>query len=324
MGTLDIIKQPVIDDLKKFDLLFKSHLFHQDPLLNTMLESVSQSRGKGMRSLLVLLVAKLLGDINEKSYLSALSYELIHTASLIHDDVLDDSDMRRGRKSMNALYGQKKAILLGDYLLGLSIHVLSEIKDNRVTESVSYASGSLAAGEIMQMNAISSDQVSEAVYFEIIRLKTASLFASSAKGGALSVNASNEHINQFFLFGSLLGEAFQIKDDIFDYYENEQLGKPTGNDLLEGKLTLPLIYALKSTKNKDMFNLALKVKHGISSVDDRNTLISFSIENRGIQYAENMMHQKIDEAKTILFTFPDCAAKQSLLLLSDMIGERTY
>ena len=324
MNTLDVIKQPVIDDLLKFDLLFKNRLSHSNPLLHSMLEKVSESRGKGMRSLLVLLVAKLLGEINEKTYLSALAYELIHTASLIHDDVLDDSDMRRGKKSMNALYGQKKAILLGDYLLALSIRVLSEIQDHRVTESVSYASGSLAAGEIMQMNAISSDTVSESVYFEIIQLKTASLFASSAKGGALSVNASDAHISQFFQFGSLLGEAFQIKDDIFDYYDNKQLGKPTGNDLLEGKLTLPLIYALKSTKNKDMFNLALKVKEGISSSDDRNTLISFAIDNHGIQYAENMMRQKIVDAKNILSAFKDCGAKKSLLLLSDMIADRTY
>ena len=230
-----------------------------------------------MRPLLLILIAKAYGDVNEKTKRAAVGVELLHTASLIHDDVVDDSSERRGQPSVNSLFNNKISVLVGDYLLSSSNGALASGGENAsIISAMTEVCATLSSGEILQIENISNTEVSEETYYEIIYRKTASLFEACAGIGALSVNAPEDDIRKAKELGKAIGMTFQIRDDIFDYYDSDAIGKPTGNDMLEGKLTLPVIYVLNNHRYESMFTLAKKVKNGTINADEIAVLVEYA------------------------------------------------
>ena len=260
MDRLEQIKQPISAEFEVFKQKFDIALQSSNPLLGEVINFIKRRKGKMMRPMLTLLMAKLCGKIEESTYYAAISLETLHTASLIHDDVVDESDKRRGQLSVNALYDNKVAVLVGDYLLATSLMNAALTGDIRVVDLVSRLGQDLSEGEIIQLSNTNASDFSEEVYFDVIKKKTAALFSSAAEAGAKSAKASDEMVEKASLFGVLIGIAFQIKDDIFDYYTSDELGKPTGNDMREGKLTLPALYVLNTLKDESMMSLALKIR----------------------------------------------------------------
>lgn len=289
MDYLSLIKQPIEGDLGNFIQLFNTSLSHTDGLLSQALEYIRQKTGKRMRPMLILLIAKNYGVISDVTQNSAVGLELLHTASLVHDDVVDDSTERRGQASVNAVYNNKVAVLVGDYLLSTALLHVSLTNNQKIVQYLSELGRTLARGEILQLSNIRNQEISEEVYYQVIRQKTAALFEACCSIGALSAEASEEEIQKAKKFGQNLGIIFQIRDDIFDYYDSSEIGKPTGNDMAEGKLTLPIIYALNSTRNQEMIELAKKVKNHTVSADEIATLVEFTKTNGGIEYAEEKM-----------------------------------
>ena len=286
MDNLSIIKRPITGDLNDFSKLFSDALSHSNGLLASVLEHIKKRTGKQMRPILILLIAKNYGKISYVTQHSAVGLELLHTASLVHDDVVDESAERRGQKSVNAQYNNKVAVLVGDYLLSTALLNVSLTHNDLIVQNLAELGRTLAKGEILQLTNIDNRDLSEDVYYQVIEQKTAALFESCCAIGALSANASPEQIELAKKFGHNLGIIFQIKDDIFDYYDSDEIGKPTGNDMAEGKLTLPAIYALNSTANETMLNIARKVKDGNVSQDEIKQLVDFTKEYGGIDYAE--------------------------------------
>ena len=260
MDRLEQIKQPVLAEFEVFKQKFDASLQSSNPLLGEVIRFIKQRKGKMMRPLLALLMAKLHGEIVDSTYYAAISLELLHTASLVHDDVVDESDKRRGQSSVNAIYDNKVSVLVGDYLLATSLTNAALTGDIRLVELVSRLGQNLSEGEIIQLSNTNASDFSEEVYFDVIKKKTAALFATAAEAGAISTRISDEKANNAALFGELIGIAFQIKDDIFDYYTSDVLGKPTGNDMREGKLTLPALYVLNTYQDEQMVSLALKIR----------------------------------------------------------------
>ena len=282
MDNLSIIKRPITGDLNDFSKLFSDALSHSNGLLASVLEHIKKRTGKQMRPILILLIAKNYGKISYVTQHSAVGLELLHTASLVHDDVVDESAERRGQKSVNAQYNNKVAVLVGDYLLSTALLNVSLTHNDLIVQNLAELGRTLAKGEILQLTNIDNRDLSEDVYYQVIEQKTAALFESCCAIGALSANASPEQIELAKKFGHNLGIIFQIKDDIFDYYDSDEIGKPTGNDMAEGKLTLPAIYALNSTANETMLNIARKVKDGNVSQDEIKQLVDFTKEYGGI------------------------------------------
>ena len=253
-----------------------------------------------MRPILTLLLAKNFGTVNESTQNAALGLELLHTASLVHDDVVDESDERRGQPSVNASFNNKVAVLVGDYILSTALLRVSQTGDQRIVENLAQLGQTLAAGEILQLTNIQNQDFSEEVYYQVIKKKTAALFESCAALGALSAGASEEVVSKAALFGQNLGIIFQIRDDIFDYFDSKEIGKPTGNDMVEGKLTLPVLYALNKTHSDSMITLARKVKAGTINRDEIAVLVAFTKEQGGIEYADKRMLDYHAEAKTFI------------------------
>ena len=253
-----------------------------------------------MRPILILLIAKSFGKISEVTQNAAVGLELLHTASLVHDDVVDESERRRGQASVNAIYDNKVAVLVGDYILSTALLFVSHTHSERIVRYLAELGRTLSDGEILQLTNIRNQIISEDVYFKVISQKTAALFEACCVIGASSSGATETQIEQARVFGRNLGIIFQIKDDIFDYYESSDIGKPTGNDLAEGKLTLPVIYALNSTGNQDMLQLARKVKDGTVTPSEIDTLVAFAKENGGIEYAEKRMCELHDECHSFI------------------------
>ena len=239
MDQLGTIRQPVEDELLRYKQLFDETLTHEDDFLGHALGYLRQRKGKMMRPLLVLLIAKELGDIRISTLRAAVTLELLHTARLVHDDVVDESDERRGQASANSVYGNKVAVLLGDYLLSKSLHQAALTGSIECVDIVAKLGGTLSEGEVFQLANIRNEKSTEEAYFRIIGSKTAELFAACAELGARSAHADDEFVKQAKKFGEIVGICFQIRDDIFDYYADSNIGKPTGNDMNEGKLTLP-------------------------------------------------------------------------------------
>ena len=289
MDYLATIKRPIEGDLNEFSALFNDALSHSNGLLASVLEHIKKRTGKQMRPILILLIAKSYGKISYVTQRSAVGLELLHTASLVHDDVVDDSEERRGQKSVNAEYNNKVAVLVGDYLLSTALLNVSLTNNDLIVQNLAELGRILASGEILQLSNITNTEISESLYYQVIEQKTAALFESCCTIGALSANASEEQIQKAKKFGHELGIIFQIKDDIFDYYDSEEIGKPTGNDMAEGKLTLPAIYALNSTQNEEMYKIARKVKNHDVSPDEIKQLVEFTKANGGIEYAEKVM-----------------------------------
>ena len=292
MDYLSLIKQPIEADLADFVDLFNKSLMHSDGLLSQVLDHIRQRAGKRMRPMLILLMARNFGKVSSVTQHSAVGLELLHTASLVHDDVVDESGERRGQASVNATYNNKVAVLVGDYILSTSLL------------HVSYSH-------------------SEEIYYEVINQKTAALFEACAGIGALSANASALEVTAAKRFGQNLGIIFQIRDDIFDYYDSKEIGKPTGNDMTEGKLTLPVIYALKSTGDEEMMKLARKVKSREISPEEIAQLVAFTKENGGIEYADKRMWDFHAEAMNFLDTYvEDKDVYNALKAYLDFVIER--
>ena len=323
---MDIIKQirrPIAEDMEKYKLLFDSYLQHSDPLLHEVFLNISSRKGKMMRPMLTLLVIRLLGGvIDDKAMHTAATFEYFHTASLVHDDIVDESEQRRGVKSIHCSYGNKVAVLVGDYLLANGLLCASKVDSPRLVGIVSKAAQALASGEILQLSNVSNQSIDENVYYDIINRKTAALFSACSEAGALRASTDENVIQNMSLFGHYVGMCFQIRDDIFDYDSSADIGKPTGNDMKEGKLTLPLIYALNHSNDEYMQKLAHKVKSGEISDDEIDELVSFTRSNGGIEYAEHVMKTFADKAKDVLSSYPDGDIKSSLMMYVDYVIKR--
>ena len=325
MDYLSIIKQPISKDLDDFIALFESALTHSDGMLSSALSHIRQRGGKRMRPMLTLLLAKNYGQISNVTQHSAVGLELLHTASLVHDDVVDESAERRGQASVNASYNNKVAVLVGDYILSTSLLHVSYTGNQRIIEYLAELGRTLAAGEILQLSNIQNQEISEEVYYQVIKQKTAALFEACAAIGALSGGASDAQVLEAKMFGQNLGIMFQIRDDIFDYYDSKEIGKPTGNDMAEGKLTLPVIYALNNTDFESMHTLAKKVKAGTINTDEIAVLVEFTKQQGGIEYAE----QRMQHFSQLCMCYIDSqvkekAVKEALTAYVDYVVRRNY
>ena len=323
MDYLSVIKKPITEELNHFIDLFNTSLEHQDGLLSQVLMFIKQRSGKRMRPMLMLLIAKAFGCVSEVTQHAAIGLELLHTASLVHDDVVDESGERRGQASVNAFYDNKVAVLVGDYILSTALLHVSYTSSDRIVSGLAELGRTLSDGEILQLENISNQTISEEAYYEVIKRKTAALFEACTEIGALSVGASKDDVEQARLFGLHLGMAFQIRDDIFDYYESNDIGKPTGNDMAEGKLTLPVIHAVLSADNGAMKDLALKVRKGEVTPEEVAQLVAFTKENGGIEYAEAKMREFKNKAIGFIEeNIQDADIKQALNAYLDYVIER--
>ena len=309
MNSSSLIQLPITEEFEEFKKLFDSSLTGDNELLKQATDYIRRRNGKMMRPMLVLLVAKLLGGVTEATLHSAVSLELLHTASLVHDDVVDESGERRGQLSVNAAFSNKVAVLVGDYLLANSLVHSALTFNHDVIAVISVLGRELAEGELLQLSNVSNTAFSEEVYFDVIRKKTAALFAACTKAAAISAGADEAAVESARLFGEFIGICFQIKDDIFDYYDSKEIGKPTGNDMAEGKLTLPLLYVLNTTREEWACQLALKVKNGNATREEIARLVEFTKQNGGIEYAEKVMDDYRDRA---LRWIGDCGATGDL------------
>lgn len=322
MERLEQIKRPISSEFEVFKRKFDASLQSSNPLLGEVIHFIKQRKGKMMRPMLTLLMAQLCGEIKDSTYFVAISLELLHTASLVHDDVVDESDKRRGQSSVNAIYDNKVSVLVGDYLLATSLSNAAMTGNIRLVELVGRLGQELSEGEIIQLNNTNASDFSEEVYFEVIKKKTAALFSTAAEVGARSVDCSDEMGQKAALFGELIGVAFQIKDDIFDYYSSDVVGKPTGNDMKEGKLTLPALYVLNSLKDKAMTELALKIRSLDASDEEISHFIDYVKKNGGIDYATQVMNDYRNKALAVLPESISDDLKLALTSFIDYVIER--
>lgn len=323
MDYLKLIKQPIEQDLLDFIELFNQSLTHDNGLLGTALQHIRQRGGKRMRPMLILLMAKNCGDVSMVTQHAAVGLELLHTASLVHDDVVDESSERRGQASVNATYDNKVAVLVGDYILSTALLHVSKTGNQRIVEYLAELGRTLAAGEILQLSNIQNQEISEEVYYQIIKNKTAALFEACAAIGALSAGASEEAVLRAGQFGQDLGIMFQIRDDIFDYFDSKEIGKPTGNDMAEGKLTLPVIYALNNHRMDSMMTLARKVKQGGVNADEIAVLVEFTKQAGGIEYAEQRMEDFRQKCQTYIDeNVGNNEIRQALIAYVDFVIQR--
>lgn len=297
---LNTITRPIEKEMAMFNSYFESQFKSDLPLLDSALRYVNEGTGKKMRPILLLLVAKYLGNLNIKMLASASAMEMLHTASLLHDDVIDESDKRRGRPSVNVAYNNSIAVLVGDYILSQSLNNAATTRDYRIVEELSILGKALTRGELMQLDLQRNGSYSEENYISVIKYKTASLFVCCCACAVYSADADTEMLERFRKFGENIGICFQIKDDLFDYYSND-VGKPTGSDMREGKITLPALYVLENSNNPILEPIRAKLT--ASQFLDENEigqLIRISIEEGGIGYAENMIERYRSEALALL------------------------
>lgn len=312
MPVLSRIKRPVEKEMAEFEAYFSKTMRSEIPLLNIILNYILRRKGKQMRPLLVFLTARLNGVISESTFVAATFIELLHTASLVHDDVVDDAHERRGALSINALWNSKIAVLVGDYML--SKGMLISVEKNRfdMLEIVSEAVKSMSEGELLQLQKARKLNITEEDYFKIISRKTAALVSACTACGARSVTDDPETIRLMKDFGENIGIAFQIKDDLLDYEGTGLTGKTVGNDIKEKKITLPLIYALEQSASSKKRHILGVVKNRKKTKTDINEVISFVSDNGGMEYAELKMNQYRDKALAILDSYPDSDVKDSL------------
>ena len=316
MRSVEEIMNPVKSELNEFESHFEDALKSNVPLLDKVTHYIVKRKGKQMRPLFVFLSAKMLGEINEKTYSAASLVELLHTATLVHDDVVDDANERRGFFSVNALWKNKIAVLVGDYMLS-KILLLSLEKDN--TDLLSVVARSvkeMSEGELLQIEKSRTLDITEKEYFDVIRKKTASLISTCCEAGAISVNSTEERENMK-MFGEKVGLAFQIKDDIFDYGSPNNIGKPTGIDIREQKLTLPLIYVLRNSPPKIQKELKRIIKNRNEESKMIKRATDLVIEHGGINYAFERMNELAEEAKKLLSKYNESESKSALVDLVD-------
>lgn len=322
MNSIDSIKKSISGELKEFDNFFKTEIKSQAYLLDTITKYILKTKGKQMRPMLVFLSAKLHGNISKSTYSAAFLIELMHTATLIHDDVVDDSLTRRGLFSVNALWKNKIAVLIGDFFLAKGL--LHAVKEKQFTllEIVSDAVREMSEGELIQMEKARMLNINEEIYFDIIEKKTASLIAAAMLAGTRSVTENEEHLVKIKRMGILLGLAFQIKDDIFDYEQVSIIGKPTGNDIKERKITLPLIYVIRNANSEEKKWILNIIKKHNTETAKVKSLIEFVREKGGIDYSVNKMNELRNEALAILASYPQTEARNAFEGLINYITER--
>ncbi len=320
--TVSEIKAPIENEMQEFELKFKASMKSSVPLLDKITRYIVKRKGKQLRPMFVFLAAKVCGEMNESTYRAASLIELLHTATLVHDDVVDDSNERRGFFSVNALWKNKIAVLVGDFLLSRGLLLSVDNKDFHLLGLVSNAVREMSEGELLQIEKARKLDIDEAVYFDIIRKKTASLIASCCACGAASVSSDEQVIEQMRAFGESVGIAFQIKDDLFDYGDGTNIGKPTGIDIKEKKMTLPLIYALNNASFFEKRKIINIVKNNNNDPKKVAEVIDFVIKSGGIQYAEQKMNEYKNEALLRLSLFSDSPSKTSLLELVKYTTDR--
>lgn len=321
MDALQTILQPIEVEMAIFRQMQDDLALNPNPLLREIILHVNRQRGKQMRPMMVLLFGKMYGAVTDATYSAALALELLHTASLVHDDVVDDSMQRRGQASVNAIYNNKLAVLVGDYLLSTSLVFTGRCNNPRITHIIGALGQTLSDGEIFQMFHSHERLVSEEVYLEIIRKKTASLFSSCAEIGALSAGAAQEDIDRARQIGEYIGICFQIRDDIFDYYTND-VGKPTGNDMREGKLTLPIIYAVRTRGDDRIRTMIDRLKSGELAEEEIDELIEFAKQHGGIEYAEQTMQDYRCKALALLPENIDESVRKAITAYVDAVINR--
>jgi len=321
MSVIDKIQQPIASELAQFEVKFKESMKSNIPLLDRVMYYILKRKGKQMRPMFVRLSAKVCGDITESTYTAASLIELLHTATLVHDDVVDDAYERRGFFSINALWKNKIAVLIGDYLLAQGLLVSLDNNEHRLLKITSTAVKEMSEGELLQIEKARRLDIKESIYYEIIRKKTASLIASACSAGAASTTKDELIIETMRLFGEKIGIAFQIKDDLLDYGDDD-IGKPLGIDIKERKLTLPIIYTLQHASNADKRKIINIVKNENKNKEKVDWVINFVKQNGGIQYAQQKMHAYQNEAFELLNQFSESDSKKSLVELVKFTTER--
>ena len=323
LKVVEQIKQPIAYEMELFEQKFQLSMSSKVALLNRITHYIVNRKGKQMRPMFVFLVAKMVsnGEISERTYRGSSVIELIHTATLVHDDVVDDSNRRRGFFSINALWKNKIAVLIGDYLLSKGLLLSIDNNDFDLLKIISIAVREMSEGELLQIEKARKLDITEDVYYEIIRQKTATLIAACCSLGAASVKPESPDVETMRKFGELIGMAFQIKDDLFDYGET-QIGKPTGIDIKEQKMTLPLIHVLNNASKKDKRWLINSIKNKNKDAKRVKEVIAFVKSNGGLDYATNKMKQYQDEALQILQKYPESEYRNSLELMVNYVIDR--
>ena len=323
MKIVEQIKKPIKDEMEFFEVKFKASMISNVPLINRISHYIVRRKGKQMRPMFVFLVAKMVsnGNFKEKTYRGASIIELIHTATLVHDDVVDDSNRRRGFFSLNALWKNKIAVLVGDYLLSKGLLLSIDNDDFDVLKHISIAVREMSEGELLQIEKARQLDITEDVYFDIIRKKTATLIAACTAIGATSVDADKNEVEKMREFGELIGISFQIKDDLFDYTD-AKIGKPTGIDIKEQKMTLPLIYTLNNCSKKEKKWLINSVKNHNKDKKRVKEVIAFVNQNGGIEYTIKKMEEYQKSALKILDNYPESIYKKSLITMVNYVIER--
>ena len=320
--TLEKIQTPIASELADFWSQFQEAMHHDNPLLQIALNHLLQKKGKMMRPTLTFLAARTVGEINQTVMDAALALELLHTASLIHDDVVDESDRRRGQASINSLLDNKVAVLVGDYVLSKGLHYASLTKSTDVLDTVASIGQLLADGELLQLHNMDAETFEERAYYEVVRKKTASLFAACAQLGTQLAGGSEGDAERMRQFGQLVGTCFQLRDDIFDYGTPHDVGKPTGNDMHEGKLTLPVIHVINKTQDKEMTDIARRVRRGEVSQEEIDALVAFTREKGGLDYAEWAMDEFRMMAAGLLDESAQPEIVEALHLYVDYVAQR--
>ena len=321
--NVNIAKSPIAAELELFEKKFTENVRSKNAMLDRIMRFIIKRKGKQMRPMFVFLAAKICGDITEATYRASSLIELLHTATLVHDDVVDDANLRRGFFSINALWKNKVAVLVGDYLLSKGLLLSLENNDFQILKIVSTAVKEMSEGELLQIEKTRKLDIKEEVYFEIIRSKTASLLASACSAGAWSATENEEMSQRFKIFGEKIGISFQIKDDLFDY-GHDNIGKPTGIDIKEKKMTLPLIYTLQHADETTKRKIIYIVKNQNKDKAKVNEVIEMVKKSGGIEYAHGKMIQYQKEAMEILYQFPDSPSRAAMENLVNYVTERRY
>ena len=323
MKVTEQIKQPIAHEMELFEQKFSLSMQSKIPLLNRITHFIVNRKGKQMRPMFVFLVAKMIGkgQVNDRTYRGASVIELIHTATLVHDDVVDDSFKRRGFFSINALWKNKIAVLVGDYLLSKGLLLSIDNKDFDLLQIISVAVREMSEGELLQIEKARRLDITEDVYYDIIRMKTATLIAACCSLGACAIAPESEDVEKMRKFGELIGIAFQIKDDLFDY-GNERIGKPTGIDIKEQKMTLPLIHSINTASDKNRRWLINSIKKHNRDKKRVKEVIAYVKQNGGLEYAVKAMYKYKEQALEILATYPESEYKNSLKLMVDYVIDR--
>ena len=322
MSEIKEIKKPIVDEMNLFENKFKKSLKTTVPLLDKIMHYIIKRKGKQMRPMFVFLCAKLFGETKESAYTAASLIELLHTATLVHDDVIDESNFRRGVFSINALWKNKISVLVGDFLLSRGLLLAVEKNEFELLKIVSHAVKDMSEGELLQIEKTRKLNITEEVYYEIIRKKTAALISACCAAGASSSQTSSENISQMKIFGEKVGIAFQIKDDLFDYTQSPLIGKPTGLDIREKKMTLPLIYTLNQVNKQEKSFIINTIKNDSKNSKKVEQIINLVKENKGLEFAENKMNEYYSESIKLLEKFDDNEAKDSLKKLVEFVVKR--